>query len=245
MTLELNKIYNIDCMEGLPKIPTNSVSLILTDPPYGINYQSNYQSARRIEKEERFDKIIGDEKSFTWFLPEVYRVLQEGGSLICFCRWDVQEEFRRAIVEAGFDLRSQVIWDRKVHGLGDLNAQFGPQHDVVWFATKGNFKFKNGRPRSVVSVQRVEPEKMVHPTEKPISLMRYFIKYLTSEGDVVLDPFIGGGATAIASKQLGRSYLGFEIEKEYFEVAQSRLKQSILLNVKIQNEVTTPLSSQH
>lgn len=225
--MEMNKIHCMDCLAGMRDIPSGSVDLVLTDPPYGISYQSAWRS----DKEERFDVIDGDGSPFIWFLYDAFRVLKDGGSLICFCRWDVQEDFAKAIRWAGFNLRSQIIWDREVHGLGDLKAQFAPQHDVVWFATKGKFEFKNGRPKSVVRVMRVSAEKLLHPTEKPVALMRYFVDKLTQQGDIVLDPFMGSGATAVACKQSQRSFYGFEISEEYARIGNDRLKQGNLLEV--------------
>lgn len=224
--METNVIYNEDCLVGLKKLEAQSVDAIITDPPYGIDFQS----AWRIES-ERFDKIESDDKPFIWWLYDAYRVLKDNGCLICFCRWDVQDAFKQAIEWAGFKVKSQVIWDRQIHGLGDLNGQFAPRHDVVWFATKGNFEFKNGRPQSVISIQRVIGEKLVHPTEKPVALLRHLVEKVSCEGNIVLDPFVGGGSTMIACNQLNRNYIGFEIDKGYYDIAISRLKQKTLQEV--------------
>lgn len=223
--IEINKVYNMDCMDGLRRIESSSISHVVTDPPYGIAFQS----ARRIET-ERFDKIENDGQPFVWWLHDAYRVLKEGGSLICFCRWDVQEAFAQAIKWAGFELKSQIIWDREVHGLGDLKAQFSPRHDIIWFAIKGKFEFKNGRPASVIRSMRVAPDKMLHPTEKPLDLMRQLIEKVSVEGDLILDPFMGSGATAKACKELNRQFIGFELNPDYVKIAEERLKQQVLLS---------------
>lgn len=227
--MELNKIYQMDCLDGLRKLEDASVDLVLTDPPYGISYQS----AWRIDKEERFDIIANDGQPFIWWLYDAFRVLKQGGALVCFCRGDVQDDFAKAIRWAGFDLKSQVIWDREVHGLGDLKAQFAPRHDVIWFAVKGKFEFKNGRPVSVVRCMRVDAEKMIHPTEKPVKLMRYFVEKLSSPGMVVLDPFMGSGATALACQQLSRSFIGFELNPDFVIAAEKRLAQKNLIEVTL------------
>lgn len=227
--MELNRILQMDCLDGLRQMEAESVDLVLTDPPYGISYQS----AWRTDKEDRFDMVANDGQPFVWWLYDAFRVLKNGGALVCFCRWDVQEDFAKAIRWAGFNLKSQVIWDREAHSLGDLKASFAPQHDVVWFAVKGKFEFKNGRPKSVVRVMRVSADKMVHPTEKPVDLMKYFVEKLSQPGNVVLDPFMGGGATAVACQQTGRNYLGFEINEEYVKVAERRVTQKSLVEVPI------------
>lgn len=226
--MELNTIHQMDCLDGLRKMEAESVDLVLTDPPYGISYQS----AWRTDKKDRFDMVANDGQPFVWWLYDAFRVLKNGGGLVCFCRWDVQEDFAKAIQWAGFSIKSQVIWDREAHGLGDLKAAFAPQHDVVWFAVKGKFEFKNGRPKSVVRAMRVSADKMVHPTEKPVELMKYFVEKLSSPGDMVLDPFMGSGATAVACQQTSRNYVGFEINDEYVKVAERRLTQKSLVEVQ-------------
>lgn len=224
--IELNKIYQEDCIKGMQQMDACSVDCILTDPPYGIDYQS----AWRIDT-ERFDKIAGDGLPYIWWLNEAYRILKDGGTLICFCRWDVQEAFMKAIEWAGFQIKNQIIWDRVVHGLGDLKGQFAPQHDIIWFATKGDFEFQNGRPKDVLRFMRVSAEKLLHPNEKPIELIRYLVGILTRESDVVLDCFIGSGTTAVVCKQTKRNFIGFEISEEYCKIANKRLSQDTLFGV--------------
>jgi hypothetical protein len=111
-----------------------------------------------------------------------------------------------------------------VHGLGDLNGQFAPQHDILWFAVKEGFDFKNGRPKSVLRFTRVEPERLLHPNEKPIKLMRYLVEKLTQRAEIVIDPFMGSGTTGVAALHLCRNFIGFELSEEYFKVAEERIR---------------------
>src|SRR3990167_7503598 len=218
----------MDCIKGMQEMESESVDCILTDPPYGIDYQS----AWRIDK-ERFEKIGNDKLPFIWWLHEAYRVLKGGGTLVCFCRWDVQDAFLKAIEWAGFEVKSQIVWDRVIHGLGDLKGQFAPQHDIIWFAVKGDFEFSNGRPKSILRYNRVSAEKLIHPNEKPIELIRYLVRVLTSEQQIVLDCFMGSGTTALACKHLNRNFVGFEINPDYVKIAEERLKQKVLLPLAI------------
>lgn len=218
----LNQIICGDCLEVMKDIPDKSVDLVLTDPPYGIDYQS----ARRIDRTQWKPKIANDKKPFVAWLGDSYRVLKETGSLLCFCRWDVQEEFKQAIEKSGFEIKSQIIWDKVIHGMGDLKAQFAPQHEVIWFATKGNFKFPNMRPPSILRFKRVDAEKLTHPNEKPIDLIKYLISVTTKPCNVVADFFIGSGVTPDASLQLGRRFIGTELSEEYCEIARQRLAQA-------------------
>lgn len=214
-------VENRDCMAGLRDLPNECVSLFLTDPPYGIDYQS----ARRTDKDQWKPKIANDETPFIWWLADAFRVCRDGAALLCFCRWDVQDAFRQAITWAGFDVKAQVIWDRVAHGTGDLTGCPAPQHDVIWFATNGRFTFPGRRPKSVVYAQRLPGEKLVHPNQKPLALIEELVRDYSSEGDLVVDSFTGSGTTLIACKRHGRRFIGFELSEEYAALATRRAKE--------------------
>lgn len=206
-----------DALQVLPRLAAGVVDAIVTDPPYGISYQSAWR------KKARFAVLENDDAPCVEWMPEAFRVLRDGGAVLCFCRWDVQEAFRAALEAAGFTIKSQVIWDRDNHGMGDLQGAFAPCHDVIWFAVKGRFKFPGARPRSVVRSGRLNGEAMTHPTEKPVDLMRRLVSYVAKEGDLVLDPFAGSGATGMAAVLHGCRFLGVEINEEYAAKARTRL----------------------
>ncbi len=125
---------------------------------------------------------------------------------------------------AGFSAKAQVIWDKRTHGMGDLKGDFAPQHENIIFATKGKYAFPYGRPKSILSHCRVSPGKLLHPNEKPESLLADLVNSLTRPGELILDPFIGSGVTAIVARQLGRDYLGIELNPEYIEIAKRRIR---------------------
>lgn len=220
----LNTIQCMDCVEGMKQLPDKCIDLVLTDPPYGIDFQS----ARRIGR-LRKDKIANDNEPFVAFLPEVSRILKDGGVLLCFTRYDVENEFRAAIHAAGLNLYGQIIWDKVIHGMGDLNGDIAPQHENIIFARKpGEFTFPQNRPASVVRIQRVTADKLVHPNEKPVPLAgRLIIQFCKPEG-IICDPFMGSGTTARACKDLGRNFIGFEISEKYCEIANKRLQQEVM-----------------
>lgn len=218
----IDEIIHGNCMDVLRTIEAESVHAVITDPPYGIAYQS----AWRIDKEQRLKPVENDNAPFVWWLPEAYRVLANPGALICFCRWDVQEAFKLAIEWAGFTVKAQLVWDRRDHGLGDLTGSPAPRHDVAWFATKGNWKLPGKRPHSVYTVARVPADKLIHPTEKPLPLMAQIVEAYSRKGDAILDPFAGSGSTLVAAKQGGRHYIGIEIDADYVEKINQRLSES-------------------
>lgn len=205
---ENGKLYHGDCLDVLRCFDEKSFDLIIADPPYGIDYQSS----RRSDKTKRHDKIKNDKTPFIWWLFDAYRVLKEASCIICFCRWDVQEAFRLAMDWAGFCVKSQIMWDRVVHGMGDLAGCPAPQHDVMWFGVKGEYKLPGKRPTSVYKNMRVPAEKMVHPNEKPVALLIDLITSLSKVGDIVLDPFAGSGSTAVACEGVGRRWVSIDVD---------------------------------
>ena len=207
-----------DCLERLKTIPDDSVDAVITDPPYGMDFQSNMRV-----KSEKFSKIANDKRPYIWFLPEAFRVLKPGGAMFCFTDWANAEAFRFGMELAGFAVRSQGVWDRQVHGMGDLKAQLAPSHDIIWFATKGKFAFPGKRPKSVYACQRISGACLVHPNQKPIDLMEQLVASLTVPGQLVLDPFMGSGSTGVAAMNTGRSFIGIEKSSEYFKIAEDRI----------------------
>lgn len=210
-----------DCLEYLRTLPDGSVDAVVTDPPYGMSYQSNHRNTL-----DRFDVLDGDDQPCIWFLKDAARVLRDGGALLCFCRWDTAEAFRLAIGWAGLQIVSQLIWDREVHGVGDLKGCPGPRHDTVWMATKGRFEFPGKRPTSILRHMRVSGDNLEHPTEKPVSLMLEMVADYTRPDDVVFDPFAGSGTTGVAAIRMGRNFIGCEISPEYHAIATRRLKEA-------------------
>lgn len=203
-----------DCMQILPKLAAESAQLILADPPYGIAYKSTVNAT-----------VLNDDNPFIWWMREAHRICRPGGAMLCFCRWDVQEVFRLAAQSAGFTLKSQVVWDKAMPGMGDTAATFSPSHEVAWFAVKGRFKFPGGRPNSVIRVRRPIAGR-THPTEKPVELLEQLITATTRPGDLVVDPFCGTGSSGVAAKRTGRNWTGIELHPEYIEIARSRLRGS-------------------
>lgn len=173
--MRLNYIDNIDCLKGLKEIPDKSVDLIVADPPYGIDFQSNHVK----DKAQRKPKIANDKAPFIWWIYDAARVLKDTGALVCFARWDVQEIFRDCIVISGLKIQNVCVWSKGGGGMGNLKASFTPDHEVFLFATKPSFCFPSGRPPSVLNVSKVPSGKLIHPNEKPVDLICKLIEYLT------------------------------------------------------------------
>ena len=118
--LKLNSVNQGDCLEVMKGIPDKSIDSIIVDPPYGIDFQS----ARRTDKTQWKPKIINDKTPFTAWTDEAFRILKDDSGLLCFTRWDTEQQFRDALTKSGFKCKQQIIWDKVVHGMGDLKGDF-------------------------------------------------------------------------------------------------------------------------
>ena len=173
-----------------------------------------YQSARRTDKSQWKPKIANDKKPFVEWIPSIDRLINNNGCLYCFYRWDVQDEFYDAI-DPYLSIKSQIVWDKIVHGMGDLTGEYAPQHENIIFATMSDFRFPGKRPRTIIKQRRVLPDDLLHPNEKPVPLIEKLILDCTNKGDVIADFFLGSGTTGVACVQTGRRFIGIEIDPGY------------------------------
>ncbi len=219
----LNKIHNVNCMEIINQLPDNSIKGIITDFPYGIDFQSNMRV-----KTEKFKKIANDKKPYVeWIMPS-FEIIQDGGFIITAYRWDVQEALIDEFERSGFSVKSQVIWYKNGGGMGDLDGSFQAVHECFLFATKGKYKFPNGRPSTFYQCNSVPNLKMVHPNEKPVELMRALVRDLTTHEDIIFEPFSGSGSTSLACKIERREFIACDLDSEHVETGIKRLKDCSL-----------------
>ena len=207
-----------DCVDGINGL-TENIDCCIADPPYGIAFQSAWRS----EKAQWKPKILNDESPFIDWIEPIFNKMSDGGRFICFYRWDVQDEFLYEIARVGFTVKSQIVWDKVIHGMGDLNGEFAPQHELMIYATKGRYEFKGTRPKTLYKCSRVQPDKLVHPNEKPVPLIRALIRDISSKGELIVDPFGGSFSTAMSCKMEDRSCISWELDEHYFKLGKKRL----------------------
>lgn len=208
-----------DCLELMKTIPDGSVDMVLTDPPYGMDYQSNRRTAT-----EKFDKIINDD-NLDWlddFCSETYRVMKDNTAAYIFCSWHKVDLFKVAL-EGKFKLKSILVWVKNNHGSGDLKGAYAPKHEFVFFVHKGRCLLRDGRRPDVLEYAKVNGGKMIHPTEKPTELLVRLVKDASDEGGTVLDPFMGSGTTGVACVNTNRNFIGIELDPDYFKIAKDRI----------------------
>lgn len=222
MNLPLNQIIQGDCLEVLKTFPDKCVDLVITDPPYGMSYQSS-------RRKEKHDKIVLDD-SIDWFegfSKEVYRVLKDDTHIYIFCNEYAISHFRDWLEGAGFVNKRTLVWVKNNHTSGDLEGDYANKTEFILYAHKGRRLLKGARNPNVVEEKKEHSE--LHPTQKPLNLMHFFIEKSSDKKEIVLDPFLGSGTTAVAAKQLGRNFIGIEISEKYCEIARQRLRQEILI----------------
>lgn len=207
-----------DCMEAIGALEDGSIDAVITDPPYGISYKSG--------RSDRFEVIAGDDVTQVDFIGAVLPKLRDTGCMAVFSRWDVQQKVADAMSAAGLDVTSVIVWDKDSHGMGDLKKGFAPGYETIVFGAMPGFSFPAHRPKNIIRVKKVGGE-LAHPNEKPIPLLRWIIEAVTRPGDVVLDCYMGSGTTGVACKQIGRNFVGMEIDPHYYSVAQGRIERGV------------------
>jgi len=208
-------IYNEDWQIGTKRIANNSVDLVVTDPPYGMAFQSNHRKVKH--------KSIQNDTNLDWlggWVKELKRVCKDEAHLYIFCSWHHIDKFKQE-VGAFFNVKNILIWEKNNTGMGDLEGDYAPKYEMILFCSNGTKKLKGGRDANILKAKRTQNEN--HPTEKPINLISYLIEKSSNKGDLVLDTFAGSCGTAIASRQKERNCICFEIEEDYCKVANERL----------------------
>lgn len=212
--MELNIIYNGDCFEGVKSIPDGSIDLVITDPPYGIDL-----TPQRSTSKFKDTKVINDD-SLEWldgFVDDMYRICK---NVCCvFCGWQKIDIFKQAF-EKRFLIKNMLVWNKDWFGMGN---NYRPNYELCLLCCKTDVKTRSNNKSNILTYRRVAPTKLLHSCEKPVALIRDLIEELTDVNALIFDPFMGSGTTAIACLETGRYYIGYELDPEYFKIAQNRI----------------------
>ena len=226
----VNQVVCGDCREVLKKMPDKCVDLVVTDPPYGLNFHSSWPSETRkkdfIENDRPEDLV----PLIQTVIPELIRVMESDSEMYWFCggggspilAW-AWLEFKK--FEPELRVKNLLVWDKQFVGLG-WDWRF--QYETIFQLVKGK-GIANTDPSAsnVVRAKKIIPQVNEHPTPKSVDVITELLKRKPSK--IVLDPFSGGGSTLEAAKLMSRKYVGIEVNARYVEMARQRLRQEVLL----------------
>jgi DNA modification methylase len=240
-----NEIIYGDCIEILKIFPNNSFDLIFADPPYNLQLPQN----RKLLRENGTEVIpVNDEyDNFTenW-IKECQRILKPTGTIWIMGMYHNIFRVGKIMQDLGLWFLNDVIWV-KIDAMPNFNGRrFTNNHETLIWAVKNknckNYTFNNEFLKRLNSGEQMKDTDWVfkicndserlrdengiklHPTQKPLKLVQHILLSASKKGDLVLDPFLGSGTTAVVAKALGRNWVGIEKEKEYVDLANNRLK---------------------
>jgi site-specific DNA-methyltransferase (adenine-specific) len=226
----VNKIHEGNSLNLLKQVPSGTIDHILTDPPFAIDFRAkrnnyNRTAGRVIEGYNEVTKENYLDFSKKW-ISESHRVLKDNGSMLVFSGWTNLKDILISLEEAGFTTMNHLIWKYQF-GVFTKN-KFVTSHYHILFVVKDPKSYRFNKmdhyPEDVLTVNREYwTGKAKTPTKLPTKLVRKLLSYLTNEGDLVLDPFMGSGTTAVVCKSMNRRFLGFEIVPAYVKFANDRL----------------------
>lgn len=218
------KLINGDVLIELNKMINNGVKvdMILIDPPYLINYKSNL----RKDKSHDFCSPIKNDDNPQLLIDTFklcYDVLKDGGAFYCFCNANHVDFFKKEI-EKHFKFKNILIWVKNGWSAGDLKGAYAKQTEFIIFASKGRHILNGKRDSDVLKYKRIVGKKQIHQNQKPIKLLEYLIKKSSNENDLILDCFMGSGSTGVACLKTNRNFIGIELDKKYYDMAEKRIK---------------------
>ena len=228
VSMKEDLIYG-DCIEEMKKLIDEGVKvdLIITDPPYGINYKTNH---RKNKNHEFCSTIENDEDTeiSRKALPLLYKLLKDGGAMYLFTQDSVLAETLNLVEESGFKLKNILVWDKGNWSAGDLKGAYGKRTEFIIYAVKERHILNpigdTKRHNNILEFSRVVGKKQVHQNQKPVDLLEFLIQKSSNESDWVFDCFMGSGSTGVACQELNRNFIGIELDEKYFEIAKERIK---------------------
>ena len=222
-TLYRPQLRNGDVREVLPSMPSESVDLIVTDPPYGIAFSGN------MNQTEKYDELEGDHSPelMASVADDLARVLKSDRHAYIFCRWDTLPAVLESYGEV-FEVDTTIVWDKDDggHGMGDLD-DWAPRHELIVKCSKGSRPLQaESRSANVIRQQdvRFTSDPNHHPTQKPTALLETLINASSTDGEVVFDPFGGVHSTAVAAASIDRRAVSIELDTEFHAKGRDRIE---------------------
>jgi len=211
-----NEINNIDWKDGIIQLNDGCVDLVVTDPPYGMKFVSNHRKEKH--------KAILDDDNLDWvkeWVESLKRVCKPDAHLYIFISFH-NVDFFKIELSKQFNVKNILIWEKNNTGMGDLEGDYAPKYEMIIFCSNGTKKLNGRRDSNIIKCARTQNED--HPTEKPVSIIKFLIEKSSNPGDVVLDTFAGSFPTLKSCIELNRVSYCFEIEESYCNIASKKIK---------------------
>lgn len=222
-------IWHGDSRELCAKLRDDSVHCVITDPPFGVNNQSNM--AKTAEGKTNARKIANDEtpelaiKVFNEVMDVLLPKTKAQSDLYIFTAHQVLKDWLEvadSLSRHGYARSGILVWEKDGPGMGNLDA-WGMSHEFIIYLKKGNRARTDKRRSGVIHIPQVRPDKLIHPHEKPAALIELLLAHSTSRGDLAVDPFGGSGVLARAARNIERSGLSMEFDKFNYDRAYEAL----------------------
>lgn len=268
--LEINNIYNMDCIEGMKLLQDNSVDILIADPPYNLSKGNNWSMNNSIKLDGfggKWEKVmqnwddmpLNDYLLFTLsWLKEAKRVVKPTGSLWVFGTYHNIGIINFAMQILEIEMINDVVWFKRNSFPNLSGRRLTASHEsIIWAHTGGskriyNFNYDMSRNHDYEGDQIKKPLKQMrtvwdipnnkkreellygkHPTQKVEKVIDRILRLSATENAVVLSPFCGAGTDCVVAKKLGLNYIGFELEKEYVEITETRLKHTEIIGMEL------------
>ena len=225
-----DRLYEGDALTLLPQVPDGSVDLIVTDPPFAIDFKAqrlnyNRKGSNVLEGYQEIPEAEYGEFTKRW-IAEAERVLSPTGSMYIFSGWNRLRDILEGIDDAGLTTVNHLIWKYQFGVF--TKKKYVTSHYHILFVVKDPKQYTFNKidhyPEDVWVINREYWKgRKKTPTKLPSELVKKILSYSSNPGDLVLDPFLGSGTVAIVSRQEGRHFLGFEVVPEYCAFAQTAL----------------------
>ena len=222
--MEINKIYNEDCLEGMKRIADNSIDLVVTDPPYTMTKRGKSCRPNWMPNNMGNNVFSDDIPNVKDWMGQVYRVLSDKSHFYTFVNINDITKYLQIANDLGFKIHNIISM---IKDTGMPNRWYYKQTELVLFFRKGRAKPINDYT-SRDNIKVVMPKKKtgkLHITQKPLDFIQLLITNSSRENEVILDPFMGSGTTAIACMNTQRNFIGFEMDKGYYDIACKRINE--------------------
>ncbi len=230
--IQIDNIYCGDSLKLMQKIPEEFVDLIVTDPPFAIEFKAkrgnyNRTANRVLEGYNEISKKDYYDFTINW-MREAFRILKRNGSMYVFSGWNNLKDILNALDDVGFITINHLIWKYQFGVF--TKRKYVTSHYHILFVVKDAKKYKFNKiehyPEDVWVIKREYwTGKIKTPTKLPIELVKKILLFSSDEHDLVFDPFLGSGTVAVVSKMLNRHFIGIEIVPEYCAFAKTRIKE--------------------